>query len=489
MLYLRYSQSVLRSKFSRLFDMYKIPDNYFFRLHHVRPRFKDDVEEVLLYVSNSISELQNAPSGLFKAVLNSSIKKFKDNSSKKQKTIDNWRTEISAIFSLIDDHEGRSSATLMAKRLSKNQYLDEFFNYFLFTFQYPGGHIKPQSVVEQIKAGIAFKPCLFILNLLIEGSQQIGKDFSITAEELTQCAFYDLRVIRDKKSASSVASQIIYNRSENIEYDHEYEQLKTKQGNFPSKGDVYRYASDILDYMVLANLLVHKGTGYYYYLNKDATQTIEYHINNPYWFTGYDSFYGLEDIALSEVREIEHEWVNYVNSYDNVSEFEPSLSEVEYDSIKAILEEYYANVLEKPFKNTKIIGDYGESLILAYELKRTKAFSDRQHIIKHIPTSFAVGYDIQSINKRGKRYIEVKTTKSKKALSLSGFKLTPNEWDTAVSVGDAYYVYFLVANEFSKKVFIINNPVKQHKLGNIKVDKFSHYVEFKSRAGAWHDLI
>ena len=36
---------------------YKIPDEYFFRLHHVRPRFKNDVEEVLLYVATSISEM------------------------------------------------------------------------------------------------------------------------------------------------------------------------------------------------------------------------------------------------------------------------------------------------------------------------------------------------------------------------------------------------------------------------------------------------
>ena len=27
--------------------MYKVPDEYYFRIHHVRPRFKDDVENVL----------------------------------------------------------------------------------------------------------------------------------------------------------------------------------------------------------------------------------------------------------------------------------------------------------------------------------------------------------------------------------------------------------------------------------------------------------
>ena len=32
--------------------MYKVPDEYYFRIHHVRPRFKDDVENVLFHTDN-----------------------------------------------------------------------------------------------------------------------------------------------------------------------------------------------------------------------------------------------------------------------------------------------------------------------------------------------------------------------------------------------------------------------------------------------------
>ena len=31
---------------------YKVPDNYWFRIHFVRPRFKGNIENVLLYMAN-----------------------------------------------------------------------------------------------------------------------------------------------------------------------------------------------------------------------------------------------------------------------------------------------------------------------------------------------------------------------------------------------------------------------------------------------------
>ena len=161
---------------------YKIPDEYFFRLHHVRPRFKNDVEEVLLYVATSISEMEVLPEREFNAVLNNVLFGFKKNASSTQKTIDNWRTEISALFAFIQEEDKHLQPSKMAIRLANNQYLDEFFNYFLYSFQYPGGHIKSHNIIKQIEAGVKFKPCNFILQLLIEGEKLTGKPFSITAE-------------------------------------------------------------------------------------------------------------------------------------------------------------------------------------------------------------------------------------------------------------------------------------------------------------------
>jgi len=469
--------------------MYKIPDRYFFRLHHVRSRFKNDVEEVLLYVATSISDIEGQPKKNFKQSLNTVISKFKKNPTSTQKTIDNWRTEISALFGLIQEDNGVSRAGNVSTRLAKNQYLDEFFNYFLYSFQYPAGHIKAGNVIKQIEARVKFKPCNFILQLLIEGGKQAKKPFSITAEELTQCAYYDLRVTRDGRDPSDVARMILQHRKSKVTYDHQYEQLKTSSGGFPSKGDFVRYAGDMLDYMVLANLLHHKGTGYYYYLNENALESINYHLSSSHWFSDYDKFYSAETIDSSIISAYEDKWFDYVNSFDGIAEFLPKLDSKETENISKLIQEYYERLKGGAKVPTKIIGDYGETLILAHEYLRTQEKSKRQHLINKIPTPLGVGYDIQSIEVEcRKRYIEVKTTKSRKSIMNRRFKLTPNEWDTAETIGDSYFIYYLVVNENEKRIFIIKNPVEQYRKGYLKVDK-NLVVEFSKEAGQWQKLI
>ena len=468
---------------------YKIPDEYFFRLHHVRPRFKSDVEEVLLYVATSISEMEILPNKEFREILNKILFGFKKNSTSTEKTIDNWRTEISALFAFIQERDGKSRPSTSATRLANNQYLDEFFNYFLYSFQYPGGHIKSQNVIKQIEAGIKFKPCQFILQLLVEGEKITGKSFSITAEELTQCAYYDLRVTRDGLSPKEVVKLILHNRVNKIEYDRKYEQLKTTDGNYPSNGDVCRYAGDILDYMVLGNLLNHKGTGYWYSLNDENKETINFHLNKSVRFIRYDQFYAKQEITNSEIAEIEEDWFSFVNSFENIAEFAPKLNALQTENITNLIQEYYSKMSGDRKVPTKIIGDYGESLVLAHEYLRTKLKSTRQHLINKIPTPLGVGYDIQSIEiEKKKRYIEVKTTKSKKAINNNRFKLTPNEWDTAETIGENYYIYYLIVNENEKNIFIIQNPVKQFSEGNLKIDK-NLVVEFNKTSGQWQKLL
>jgi hypothetical protein len=469
---------------------YRIPDQYFFRLHHVRPRFKNDVEEVLLYVANSISGMEVLPKKVFEEVLNKILFGFKKNASSTEKTIDNWRTEISALFAFIQEEDGKLRPSISANRLATNQYLDEFFNYFLYSFQYPGGHIKSQNVIKQIETGVKFKPCQFILQLLMEGEKLTGKSFSITAEELTQCAYFDLRVTRDGRDPKDVAKLILKHRSEKVEYDHKYEQLKnSKTGKYPSNGDVCRYAGDILDYMVLADLLNHKGTGYYYYLKIESKEAIDFHLNKSKWFSRYDKFYKHKEIKNPEIAEIEEDWFSYVNSFENIEAFAPKLDKAEAENISNLIQEYYSRMTGDRKVPTKIIGDYGESLILAHEYLRTKGKSPRQHLINKIPTPLGVGYDIQSIEfEKHKRYIEVKTTKSKKAIMNNRFKLTPNEWDTAETMGENYFIYYLVVNEKEKNIFVIKNPVKQYSEGNLKIDK-NLLVEFYKTSGQWEKLL
>lgn len=100
--------------------IYQIPSQYFYRLHHVRPRFKNDVEEVLLYVANAITELDKMPKQAFDSELNNILFKFKNNATSTKKTIDNWRTEISALFAFIQENDNEFFASLTARRLSTN---------------------------------------------------------------------------------------------------------------------------------------------------------------------------------------------------------------------------------------------------------------------------------------------------------------------------------------------------------------------------------
>ena len=93
---------------------------------------------------------------------------------------------------------------------------------------------------------------------------------------------------------------------------------------------------------------------------------------------------------------------------------------------------------------------------------------DLIHLIKRIPTQFAVGYDISSVElDERKRYIEVKTTISSKPLHFNKVHLTKNEWNTANSTRDRYYVYRLMISKTERILFLLQDPVGLYKKDQI----------------------
>ena len=132
-------------------------------------------------------------------------------------------------------------------------------------------------------------------------------------------------------------------------------------------------------------------------------------------------------------------------------------------------------------------------MIVGHESMRIKqgGREDLIHLIKKIPTAFAVGYDIQSVELDAKkRYIEVKSTISNKSITFYNFHLTPNEWSTAETLQDAYFVYRLMISKRERKLFIIKNPVKQYKQDNLKMSpRNGADIIFTERAGDWNKLL
>jgi len=443
-----------------LINMYSIPSKYYFRIHHVRPRFKNNVENVLIFIATEIAKLKEMEKDNFKDAVNNAVRRFPGNATLVPKTINNWRTEISALFGFIQ--EGSSPNTfkpgLRAKELAERQDLIESFKVFLYFFQYPGGHIKPHEVEKLISEGIRFKPAQYILKLLEYAERIEGKRIGVTKAEITHCVFNDLRCTRDNEDVANVWKRIKENRENNVDYDW--------------KGDVIRYAGDILDYMEIANLLVSHGNNFY--INWLERQAVYKFISSTNWFADYDSMIASRTPDWNQIKKAQSNWFDYVNTKVDSKFFETDIlafissNEEEYEKLKqaslSLLEEKFEE--EGVELGTKEIGDWGETLIHGHECQRVKigGRADLIHLIKVIPAQFAVGYDIQSVElDEIKRYIEVKTTISNKPIDFNKFHLTPNEWNAASKLKDRYFVYRLYLNKENRKLFVIQDPIRLYK--------------------------
>lgn len=452
---------------------YKIPDEYFFRIHHVRPRFKGDIENVLIYMAEEISAVGELPVDEFVSKVNDAIYRYPGNAHRELKTINNWRTEISALFGFIEHSDNTDKPGRRANELAANQDLVECFKIFLYNFQYPGAHIKPRNVLEQIKNGIHFKPAQYILKLLKYANKEGGNAIGLTKFEICHCVFNDLRVTRDNEDVKKTWERIINNRKDKVEYDQ--------------TGDVIRYAGDIIDYMEIANLLKTYDS-HTYYLNTLEEEAIIKFIESSEWFSEYDTMIESCSGTMEKVKDCINGWFSYVNrdiqdtdfSTDILSYIASDAEELKQlrdstttDSIGGVADLIERdNILEKRIAayydnlTTKDIGDIGESLVHGHECMRIKlgGRDDLIHLIKRIPTQFAVGYDISSVElDERKRYIEVKTTISSKPLHFNRVHLTKNEWNTAGSTNDRYYVYRLMLSKNERKLFLLQDPVRLYK--------------------------
>ncbi len=466
--------------------MYSIPDEYYVRLHHCRPRFKGDIENVLIYMAEEISKLAELPCDEYNDKINRAIQCFPGNIKKKIKTINNWRTEISTFFGFIQSDGITSKAGLRAVELAKKQDLVECFKMFLFNFQYPGAHIKSHEILKFIQDGVKFKPTQYLLRLLKHAEETTGKRQYITKGEFCHCVFNDLRCVRDNEPLNNTWQRIIANRESAIEYD--------------LKGDVIRYAGDIIDYMEIANLLV-SHDGYNFYINTLENAAVLKFINSTDWFAEYDTMIENRTATLEQINACQIGWFNYVNRDISDKVFETdvlafiSSDEEEYAQLQKQRLKLYDEKLEDTDKlRTKDIGDIGESLVFGHECQRVKigGREDLIHLIKRIPTQLAVGYDIQSVElDERKRYIEVKSTISSKPLHFNKIHLTPNEWSTANTVNDRYFVYRLMISKGEKKLFILQDPVRLYKndLIDMSIKNGAEITFYPSKSGNYEELL
>ena len=140
------------------------------------------------------------------------------------------------------ENDAYTTPTQLSVDLANTSDLPAFFRGFVYAFQYPAGHLKPRFVGELLEEGIAFHPCRWLFNFFLQTDVS-----SIDKYELCHCVLNDMRVTRDHESFTETAARIKANRLRGVEYDR--------------RSDVVRSAGDILDYCVLADLLVEDHDG------------------------------------------------------------------------------------------------------------------------------------------------------------------------------------------------------------------------------------
>ena len=288
-----------------------------------------------------------------------------------------------------------------------------------------------------------------------------SKSIGLTKGEVCHCVFNDLRVTRDCEDVSLVWKRIKDNRKNNLVYD--------------MAGDVIRYAGDIIDYMEIANL-VKTWDGRTYYLNELETETIIKFIESKEWFSNYDHMISQRKGSIEAIKNEYANWFAYVNRDMDTTDFKTDIlaylatDQQEYIDLRNTAMMVTARIENEESFTTKDIGDMGENLIHGHECMRIKLAGrpDLIHLIKRIPTQLAVGYDISSVEvDERKRYIEVKTTISAKPLHFNSVHLTRNEWNTASTTKDAYYIYRLMISKGGTKLFLLQDPVGLYKQDRI----------------------
>lgn len=461
---------------------YQVPKENWVPLHFVRPRFKSNIENVLLYMANECCKIDDCSCKEYSKKYLNAIKMFPGNQGMSVKTLNNWRTEIPALFSFYVEDKANdiTHTSKMAFFLHENQDLTQFLRLFLLSFQFPGGHLKSAELVDLILHGIKFKPAKTIIQVLLEGNKILSssnkdKEMSLSAEETAYCIFNDDRVTSGERSSQFVAQTILDNRESHIKYyNKEDEKIFSSKGVAKSKGDVIRYAGDILDYMTLANLLEkHNG---YYYLKGNEIQAINLFASDNSWFSGYDKFYSKEVIEISELSNIESEWFEYVNDSMRPSLFKTDIRTIlgNDTELDVVVEGRIKDVVTSDDTTTKDIGNLGEAIICGHERMRLK-INGYERLVKFVQivdgSAYHPGYDIDSFEADGTddhRYIEVKTTISKHEIQQYGFHMSPNEWSVANTIKEHYCVYRLMLSENSKILFILRNPVALYKKDKIE---------------------
>lgn len=479
---------------------YKTPDEHRLELHFPRSRFSRDLEDKLLILASKIAEIGTAPKDEFAEKVDILLRSIGD-ADATPKTIANQRTEMISLFGLAEYRDGDVICGSRTLSLIKNQDVPRFFKSLCKKFQYPGGFVKPNFTKEYVKAGVKFKPARYITMMLRSGKEATGNAVALSPREVAHLVFNDKRVTVGGEAPSTRMRMILEFRQKGVTCD--------------ATSDVIRYARDFLNYMVQANLLAEfKGS---YFLNEREKEAIDSIEKDGTFFDEYTKSLKPDGEIDNEVfKQAEADWQSWFTNIDEEEEsvlntpiesFAKETLQIETDDnqthsvtvgyelppeiqrLKEALEAKRESGV--PGGSLKDIGDEGEAIV--YEMEKKRVSNERPDmlaLVRIVSNDVSLGFDIQSVLMSGtKKYIEVKTTKRnytpQNFLATSYFDISSNEWLTARQHNDSYYIYRVIIAKEEYSIFVIQNPVKRHEEGKLRIEPLKYRVVYSPESGAF----
>lgn len=462
--------------------MYKISEEYFFRLHFERSRFNRRLEDMLLVLASKIINLGMLEKEQFddlleKIIRESSLKKLTE------KTIRNQRTEMIRLFGLVKYVDGLAVPGNRLILLAQSQDTPRFFKSFCKQFQFPGGFLKPDKISSMVIAGVKFKPAQYILRLMMVAESKYG-EFGINAAEAAHFIFNDKRVTVEKEEPLNVIERIREIRNKGIKTD--------------GTSDVIRYARDFLNYMVEANLMFEfKGI---YTINNREKRAIHSILRDKEFFDEYSRVIKKDGTwDKDEFKDVDLKWAEwFADEIEDKNLETPTAALVKDDANYPEQWKKIREILEQKDSKTrggalKEIGDEGEKIVYEYEKEIVGITrKDLKHLVMLVSGKTSLGYDIISVQAnegRRKKYIEVKTTKKNYEPEVEiPFTISINEWSVAEQHRDDYFIYRVIITKQGVSIFSIQNPVLQDKEGNLMAEPIGFKVVYSKKSGEYLNL-
>jgi hypothetical protein len=460
--------------------MYQTPSEYFLRHVFPRGRLLNRIEDDLTVFVQFVSSFSNQNKSDFESNFDRSYSSIH---TLAEKTIKNHRTEMISLFGLtIETEEGFVEASPRTMVLVNSQNFQLFFKSFCNRFQFPNCINKSQETIKQLEKNVRFKPASFILQLLKEAETKYGKGFKVSGAEVSNLIFNDLRVTTGEIAPVQLLDYLTKLKGQNIRF------------NADSKHT--QHGREFLGYMFLAGLLDSDDNCRTFFLNQKELASINYIISSA-------SFFEIpkEYINDAKVRKsMQHEWDIWYGDVSQIEFKKLALSEATLESFagvlvvnsKALVAGTPAQISNTTGLHKRQIGDIGEGIVFKYEVEQiTKIRPDKLGLVKIVSSDTSLGYDIQSLkleDVKKKKLIEVKTTIRTfmpESEIMTFFPMSANEWETAKNYGDMYYIYRVFLTRDSAQIFVISDPVKHEKAGNILLEALQYRVLVKPQAGTY----